>query len=130
MLRFICLSSLSSEHSMGTSKNSYSSLGEDITEPQRVFNLSALSLVVDIPLAISLVIFLLPIFIASQKINFSFSNTDIDEDESPKSTQIHPKSLSSKLRVAKAEDSGVGIKLAICIFKLLNKLVYVLIILL
>ena len=63
----------SSEEYKGTSIISYSSLGDEITEPYKVLSLSALSLVVEIPLAISFVMFLLPTFIESQKINLELS---------------------------------------------------------
>ena len=85
----------SSEEYNGTSIISYSSLGDDITEPYKVLSLSALSLVVEMPLAISFVIFLLPTFIESQKINLEFSKTAKEVDESPRSIHMLPKSLSS-----------------------------------
>ena len=44
----------------------------------------------------------------------------IEVDEQPKSIQIPPRSWSSVFNVAKAEDKGVGIKLAIWIFNSLN----------
>ena len=69
----------------------------------------------------SLVIFLLPILIESENINFLFSNIAIDVEDSPKSIQIAPKSWSSSLKVDNAEERGVGIKLSTCNFNSLNK---------
>ena len=111
----------SSDEYKGTSIISYSSLGDDITEPYKVLSLSALSLVVDIPLAISFVIFLLPTLTESQKIYLEFSKTDKEVDDSPRSIHMLPKSLSSLFNVDKAEERGVGIKFSIWISNSLNK---------
>ena len=113
---FICFK-LESLLKLGISISSYSSLGEDTTEPYNVFNLSALSRFVATPLAISLEMLSPPIFIASKNLSCAFSKIAIEVDAAPRSIQILPKDLSSKLRVANAEDNGVGMKFSISIFE-------------
>ena len=54
-----------SPDTIGISIISCSSLGEEISDPYKVFNLSALEMLVDTPLAISRVTLLLPIPIVS-----------------------------------------------------------------
>ena len=94
---------------IGISIISWSSLGEEINEPYKVFNLSALVISVETPLAISKVTLLLPIPIASAKTNLLFSKTDIDEVECPRSIHIVPSSFSSCVNEDIDEDNGDGI---------------------
>ena len=61
----ICLNVFLSPETIGISIISWSSLGDETREPYKVFNLSALEIVVDKPLAISNVTLLLPTPIAS-----------------------------------------------------------------
>ena len=103
---------------IGTSIISYSSLGALINELYKVFNLSALSKVVETPLAISLVMLLLPTRTLSPYIKLLFSKIDIEVFECPKSIQIDPIIFSSSLKTAKDEDKGEGTKLSILIFNL------------
>jgi hypothetical protein len=63
---------------IGISIISNSSLGELISELYNVFNLSALSKVVETPLAKSLVILLLPTKKLSPYINLLFSKIDME----------------------------------------------------
>ena len=94
---------------IGISIISFSSLGELITDPYKVFNLSALAKVVETPLAISLVILLLPTEKASPKIKFLFSKIQTEVVVWPKSMQIVPKNFSSSLKVYSEDDKGDGI---------------------
>ena len=98
-----------SPETTGISIISWSSLGDETREPYKVFNLSALEILVDKPRAISNVILLLPTPIASPYTNLLFSNTDIEDVEWPKSIQIVPSSFSSFVSDDKEEDKGEGI---------------------
>ena len=71
-----------------------------MSELYNVFNLSALSKVVETPLAKSLVILLLPTEKLSPYKNLLFSNMDIEVFEWPRSIQIVPIFFSSLLKVA------------------------------
>ena len=101
---FIWLNWLFSPEIIGISIISFSSLGELITDPYRVFNLSALVKVVETPLAISLVTLLLPTKKASPKIKFLFSKIQTEVVVWPKSMQIVPNFFSSSLKVDSADD--------------------------
>ena len=75
----ICLNVFLSPEIIGISIISWSSLGDETREPYKVFNLSALEILVDKPLAISNVTLLLPTPIASPYTNLLFSNTEIED---------------------------------------------------
>ena len=105
----ICLNVFLSPEIIGISIISWSSLGDETREPYKVFNLSALEILVDKPRAISNVTLLLPTPIASPYTNLLFSKTYIEDVEWPKSIQITPRSFSSFVRDDKDEDNGVGI---------------------
>ena len=98
-----------SPETIGISIISWSSLGDETREPYKVFNLSALEIVVDKPRAISNVMLLLPTPIASPYTNLLFSKTDIEDIEWPKSIQMVPSSFSSFVNDDKDEDNGEGI---------------------